>query len=272
MQILHISDIHFRVQYEAAQEGYASVLYRMTNPLELLGRCLERAFSEHPGIKLLMITGDLCDDGKAEDYEVLRTWLTKNLRGIKMIVTPGNHDRKAEFRSGWLGMKVQGEKEADLPYNEHWSGDELDVLSLDSAVFGESDGCFVQGQADWLAEELKKAGDRPSLLMTHHHLLDAHEGIRAVSCPAEIAQLVKESHVTAVMVGHTHHCFAGYWQRKPYYTADGMSFYGIDEPDGSVRFEEKYGYNYYETKQGLIMASEQRTFSENRELANIIFF
>ena len=268
MQILHISDIHFRVQYEAAQEGYASVLYRMTNPLELLDRCLERAFSEHPGIKLLMITGDLCDDGKAEDYEVLRTWLTKNLRGIKMIVTPGNHDRKAEFRSGWLGMKVQGEKEADLPYNEHWSGDELDVLSLDSAVFGESDGCFVQGQADWLAEELKKAGDRPSLLMTHHHLLDAHEGIRAVSCPAEIAQLVKESHVTAVMVGHTHHCFAGYWQRKPY----GMSFYGIDEPDGSVRFEEKYGYNYYETKQGLIMASEQRTFSENRELANIIFF
>ncbi len=272
MQILHISDIHFRVQYEAAQEGYASVLYRMTNPLELLDRCLERAFSEHPGIKLLMITGDLCDDGKAEDYEVLRTWLTKNLRGIKMIVTPGNHDRKAEFRSGWLGMKAQGEKEADLPYNEHWSGDELDVLSLDSAVFGESDGCFVQGQADWLAEELKKAGDRPSLLMTHHHLLDAHEGIRAVSCPAEIAQLVKEGHVTAVMVGHTHHCFAGYWQRKPYYTADGMSFYGIDEPDGSVRFEEKYGYNYYETKQGLIMASEQRTFSENRELANIIFF
>ena len=205
-------------------------------------------------------------------YEVLRTWLTKNLRGIKMIVTPGNHDRKAEFRSGWLGMKAQGEKEADLPYNEHWSGDELDVMSLDSAVFGESDGCFVQGQADWLAEELKKAGDRPSLLMTHHHLLDAHEGIRAVSCPAEIAQLVKESHVTAVMAGHTHHCFAGYWQRKPYYTADGMSFYGIDEPDGSVRFEEKYGYNYYETKQGLIMASEQRTFSENRELANIIFF
>ena len=158
MQILHISDIHFRVQYETAQEGYASVLYRMTNPLELLDRCLERAFSEHPGIKLLMITGDLCDDGKAEDYEVLRTWLTKNLRGIKMIVTPGNHDRKAEFRSGWLGMKVQGEKEADLPYNEHWSGDELDVLSLDSAVFGESDGCFVQGQADWLAEELKKTG------------------------------------------------------------------------------------------------------------------
>ena len=44
-----------------------------------------------------------------------------------------------------------------------------------------------------------------------------------------------------------------------------------DETDLSV-FEEKYGYNYYETKQGLIMASEQRTFSENRELANIIFF
>ena len=41
-----------------------------------------------------------------------------------------------------------------------------------------------------------------------------------------------------------------------------------DETDLSV-FEEKYGYNYYETKQGLIMASEQRTFSENLSLIHI---
>ena len=83
MQILHISDIHFRVQYETAQEGYASVLYRMTNPLELLDRCLERAFSEHPGIKLLMITGDLCDDGKADIMKYSVPGLPKIFAGSK---------------------------------------------------------------------------------------------------------------------------------------------------------------------------------------------
>ena len=41
-----------------------------------------------------------------------------------MIVTlPGNHDRKAEFRSGWLGMSTK-RKEADLPGTViYWSGD-----------------------------------------------------------------------------------------------------------------------------------------------------
>ncbi|MDD6661816.1 MAG: metallophosphoesterase [Lachnospiraceae bacterium] len=271
MQILHISDIHFRRRYEAAQDGYAAVLYRMTNPLTLLDRCLEQAFLEHPGIGLVMITGDLCDDGKAEDYEALRAYLERNLRGAEVVVTVGNHDRKDEFRRGWLGVMPKDDGEGNLAYNVHFNGGELDVLSLDSAVFGESDGRFVQGQADWLEAELKKAGDKPSFLMTHHHLLDAHEGIRAVACPEKIAQLVKESRITAVMAGHTHHCFAGRWQDRPYYTSDGMSFYGIDGM-GSVRFEEKYGYNYYETTQGVVTASEQRTFSENRELANIIFF
>lgn len=271
MQILHISDIHFRVQYEAAQDGYAAVLYRMTNPLKLLDRCLDRAFSEHPGIGLVMITGDLCDDGKAEDYEALRAYLDRNLRGVQMVVTVGNHDRKDAFRRGWLGVTPKDDREGNLAYNAHFSGGELDVLSLDSAVFGESDGRFVDGQAQWLAGELEQIGDKPSLLMTHHHLLDAHEGIRAVACPEEIAQLVKESRITAVMAGHTHHCFAGRWQDRPYYTSDGMSFYGIDGM-GSVRFVEKYGYNYYETTQGMVTESEQRTFSENRELANIIFF
>lgn len=192
MQILHISDIHFRVQYEAAQDGYASVLYRMTNPLILLDRCLEQAFSEHPGIGLLMITGDLCDDGGAADYEALRAYLERNLGGIPIIATTGNHDRKEEFRRGWLGVMPENAAKSSLPYNARWSGEELDVLSLDSAVFGNSDGCFTDGQAQWLAAELEQ-GDKPALLMTHHHLVDAHEGIKAVACPKEIARLVKES-------------------------------------------------------------------------------
>ena len=51
-------------------------------------------------------------------------------------MTVGNHDRKEEFRRGWLGVMPKDDGEGNLAYNVHFNGGELDVLSLDSAVFG----------------------------------------------------------------------------------------------------------------------------------------
>ena len=268
MEILHISDIHFRIQYEKRQDGYGKMLCQMRNPLEKLDFCLEKAFSEHPGIGLVLISGDLCEDGSSADYESLRKFLESRLGTVPMEITLGNHDRKEEFRKGWMGKEEQ-----NLPYNiDHTGGlynhalrlEELAVLSMDSSCYGNSNGQIEEEAVQWLEEMIQKNADLPLLLMTHHHFLDGHETMPAVSCPESLKNLIANTGISAVLCGHTHHCFAGTFLGKPYYTADCMSFYGTNLEAGLVKFEEKYGYNYYETRKGQILRSCQETFSDNK--------
>ena len=163
MEILHISDIHFRIQYEKRQDGYGKMLCQMRNPLEKLDFCLEKAFSEHPGIGLVLISGDLCEDGSAADYESLRKFLESRLGTVPMEITLGNHDRKEEFRKGWMGKEEQ-----NLPYNiDHTGGlynhalrlEELAVLSMDSSCYGNSNGQIEEEAVQWLEEMIQKNTD-----------------------------------------------------------------------------------------------------------------
>ncbi|MCC8065885.1 MAG: metallophosphoesterase [Clostridiales bacterium] len=312
MHILHISDLHYRRNYTAfASDNYERMLSAMTSPLITLDRALDAAFAAHPDIDLLLISGDLCDDGDAEDYRQLRTHLEARLGGIPMLVTLGNHDRKDAFRAGWLctaddmasveapvpaeasdseetpnSEEIRGlagvpnpvetpdsaisadfSELSELPYNAVQKLPGLYILSLDSSAFGCSNGCLPPSQLTWLKKQLQEIGTAPSILMTHHHLLGAHESIPPLPEADTLFRLIQDSNIIGIMCGHTHHCFAGYCADKPYYTADGMSFYGTNLSDGRVKFEEKYGYNYYRIENGCIMENIQRTFSNNRQLA-----
>ena len=112
MKILHISDIHYRQSYEPCEKGYKAVLYRMQSPLEPLGSCLAQARESYPNLDCLLISGDLTEDGTAEDYAQLRQFIEDQVGGLPVVVTLGNHDNKASFYQGWLGQEPSSE-----PYN-----------------------------------------------------------------------------------------------------------------------------------------------------------
>ncbi|MCD7819439.1 MAG: metallophosphoesterase [Lachnospiraceae bacterium] len=283
MHILHISDIHFRRNYNRTDNNYEQMLSAMTNPLIKLDHCLETAFASHPHIELILISGDLCDNGSPEDYRRLREHLDTKFGNIPVLVTLGNHDNKEAFRNGWLRSVSDCEFSADkltqtacegstisdcsFPYNTVLKLQDLYLISLDSSVFGKSDGYVSPSQICWLKEQLHKIGRSPSVLMTHHHLLGAHESIPPLPDEEDLRQAVQDSSIIGVMCGHTHHCFSGYWAGKPYFTSDGMSFYGTNQSDGSVKFEEKYGYNYYHIENGRILRSSLETFSSGKLIA-----
>ena len=103
MEVLQISDIHFRLQYEKKQDGYGKMLCQMRNPLEKLDFCLEKAFSAHPGISLVLISGDLCEDGEAADYEALRKFLERHLGKIHWEIMTG---RKLSGMAGWGKKRI----------------------------------------------------------------------------------------------------------------------------------------------------------------------
>lgn len=256
MKILHISDIHYRKNYEPCEKGYKAVLYRMRNPLFPLEYCLKEAFETYPDLDCLLISGDLTEDGTAEDYAELRSFIEEKSKGRPVIVTLGNHDNKASFCRGWLG------KEESLDFYNHTEviGDTV-IVSWDNSCQGNPDGVITDGQIEWLENTFEKYKDMHIVLMTHHHFMTHQASVPAVECGDYFPELLKRYQIDCLLCGHTHHKFAYFYGDVPYYTVDGMSFYADLLMNGAVRFRETYGYNYYEIEEGIV--KEHRTATLN---------
>lgn len=234
MTFLHISDTHYLHRYPPVESGYMSIFPRMTNPLKQLDLCFE---SIDPAcLDFVLLSGDLTERGDAEDYRRLKKHLAGLLGDIPLVVTLGNHDIKQAFYEGWLGMKNKAG-----PYNRVEKVGPLSIISLDSSIEGLPDGLIGPAQCRWLADTLHALGDAPSLLMTHHHLLENQCQTACVPAVPEFMELVAKSHILGIFCGHTHHNYAGSYAGKPYFTADSLSFVGHGTADGQVRFEECSG-------------------------------
>ncbi len=254
MNILHMSDIHFCQSYAQFETGYKGMISKMTNPLEHLAISLAHV-KDRVSLDLVIVSGDLTEDGTVEDYRYLKDWLTKELGEIPLVVTLGNHDIKANFRVGWLD-----EEGSDAPYNELSSFADFHVLSVDSSVYGMADGQLTQPQFDWLETQLETLKDKPIILVTHHHLLEHQSSTPCLPESVQLLKLIERYPVVALLNGHTHHAYTGDLLGIQYYTAAGMSFVGEDEGQGLVRFEERYGYNLYTLNRGEIKQQTTENF------------
>lgn len=239
MNILHISDIHFRKEYLPAASGYQEMLTRMHSPLIALEKCLTRILQQTT-IDLLIISGDLTEDGAIEDYRFLKKWLQQIIGKTEILVTLGNHDIKTNFRVGWCE-----EEPSLLPYNQVLDYPDFTIISFDNSCHGEADGVADAAQFGWLRQTLAHLVNRPILLVTHHHLLTQQSSMPPWPGTETFLNLIAPYDIRCIFNGHTHHPFVGTVQKIPYFTAASMSFMGEDEGNGKVRFEEAYGYNFY---------------------------
>ena len=260
MNILHLSDIHFRTNYEKPENDYQAMLTKMRNPLLPVVTCIQ-SLKKQTSIDLLLISGDLTEDGEVEDYMFLKQFLLKQLENVEILVTLGNHDIKSNFRQGWL-EQVPSEK----PYNFVSTFSDFYLVSFDSAIYGQSDGWLSKFQLDWLVQTLMKLNDKPVLLMTHHHLFDYQNTTLPLPQAAQLMKIIKHSTVTAVFNGHTHHPFICSMGTSPCYTAASMSFIGIDTQDGQIRFEECWGYNLYQIEDGRLKSQKIAHFQDGKLL------
>ncbi len=261
MKILHISDIHYRQSYEPCEKGYKAVLYRMQSPLEPLGRCLAQARESYPDLDCLLISGDLTEDGTAEDYAQLRQFIEDQVGGLPVVVTLGNHDNKASFYQGWLGQEPSSE-----PYNCVAHFGDTAIISWDTSVQGNPDGVITPQQMQWLKDAFAQIQDRHIILMTHHHFMEHQASVPAIPDQKEFPELLRDRQIDCLLCGHTHHKFAYFYGDVPYYTVDGMSFYADLLMNGAVRFRETYGYNYYKIDDGMVSEHRTATFNTGKVL------
>ena len=113
----------------------------------------------------MIFTGDLADQGEPEAYAKLRAIVDPACKalGAKVIWAMGNHDNRANFRTGLLDQTGN-----DAPVDHSYFINGLRVITLDTSVPGYHHGELSDAQLDWLAAELDTPAPDGTILALHH--------------------------------------------------------------------------------------------------------
>jgi len=206
--IAHVSDTHFGGPPDARARAEAVLAHLL-------------AMDPRPDV--LLVTGDIADHGRPEEYaearEVLDAW-----PGPRLVGT-GNHDVREELTRGLLG------REPDGPVLEVLEAADLRLLMLDSLVSARDGVRIDHGELDpaqlaWLDEQLS-LDDKPAFVCLHHPPADLGLGLMApilLKDPEPLELVIrKHRHVLATLVGHAHTACATTFAGRPLLVGGGTA-------------------------------------------------
>jgi 3',5'-cyclic AMP phosphodiesterase CpdA len=151
----------------------------------------------------LVVTGDLTDNGSAEEYATLRGLLQP--LGIRPHVIPGNHDVRAPLREAF-GLPGAGDEHVSYAVDLG----PLRLIALDSTIPGANPGALDEGRLEWLDAELGRAPEQPTVIAMHHPpFLTAMPDFDAIGLAAAgregLAELLgRHPQVLRIIAGHVH--------------------------------------------------------------------
>jgi 3',5'-cyclic AMP phosphodiesterase CpdA len=128
-------------------------------------RVLEHLAALRPQPGLLVLSGDLADDGAVDSYRHLQGALARWTGPVRFAL--GNHDGREHFRA------VFGDSHfADGFVQGRSACGGLQVVVLDSLEEGRHGGAFCEARAQWLRQALQEIGGAPVLVFLHHPPVD----------------------------------------------------------------------------------------------------
>lgn len=202
MLIAQISDPHIRP---------AGQLYQgVADSNRMFGEAIDHLHALDRRPDLVLLTGDLVDEGRPEEYAQARRLLAK--LEIPYLVIPGNHDRRENFRTAFADhayLPVEGAL--------HYCIDEhpVRIVALDSCVPGHHHGGVdAQGLA-WLQRTLEAHRAKPTLLMLHHPPfvsgIPYMDTYRYMDTPPLEAIVRGAPNIELVLCGHVHRTMLRRW-------------------------------------------------------------
>ncbi len=181
---------------------------RMAGHLERVGRELGEGRRRLAGA---IINGDCALlKGESGDYRTLVSLLEPvRASGVPVWCTLGNHDQREQFRAVVGG----GTPEPGSPSDRQVAvlrTPRVNLFLLDSLeVTNQTPGRLGPAQLEWLAQALDRHGDKPAVVLGHHHLEsgEVRSGLR--DSQALLAVLEARRQVKLYVYGHTH-----VWKRE----------------------------------------------------------
>lgn len=149
------------------------------------------------GPDIVVVTGDLTDDGYAYEYDIAKRYIDRIETGNLMVV-PGNHDVRNE------GYKLFEEIfQTRFP---HYKNDTVTILGIDSTEPDIDDGRIGRGNYAYIRERLSPAKEI-KIVALHHHLIPIPATGRERNIPVDAGDVLRlciESGVDIVFSGHKH--------------------------------------------------------------------
>ncbi|MGZ4774701.1 MAG: metallophosphoesterase family protein [Oryzihumus sp.] len=225
-RILHLSDTH--VTASGFDEDGVDALGALD---QLLHDCRHLT-----NLDLVVVTGDIADDGSAEGCALVRDRVGRfaGSRGIPHLYATGNHDRRPGFSSA-LGTGHLDGHGADVGVRLDGLDDEraavssvggLRLITLDSLVPGAAHGIVSRAQLDALRELLRDPAPHGTVLALHHPPIHTPTApwMREAGLHNrdELAAVITGTDVVAVLCGHFHLQFGGHLGGIPVWATPGV--------------------------------------------------
>lgn len=215
--VAQISDTHVR-----ADDGGAAA--------DALRRAMAQAARYE--VDAILLTGDLVNDERADEYKVLADALIDPPAPYYLM--PGNHDDRALLRQAFP-THAYLPKQGPLSYTiENFP---VRIVMLDQTVPGQVHGEITAEQADWLDDTLAAAPERPTIVALHHPPFATHDllfdtiGLRNGEAFAVV--IARHRQVARVICGHHHRFAVGVAGHAPVIVAPSTSWtYGLAMREG----------------------------------------
>lgn len=196
MLIAQLSDLHIRPH---------GVLYQgLVDSNTQCKQAIEQLNALHPRPDVVIISGDLVDEGSPAEYAMAKTLLTAIEQPLLLI--PGNHDHRERFRAAFSD-EVCGAREGPLHFVAADLGP-VRIIGLDISVPGEHHGDMDPATLAWLEQALAQEPTRPTLIMLHQPpFLSGIPYIDTYACRngQRLAQVVERyPAVERIVCGHIH--------------------------------------------------------------------
>lgn len=194
--LAQISDLHITAS--------GRLSYRVVDSVGMARACVKHVLSLKQRPHAVVITGDLTDSGRPEEYALLRELIAPLEMPVYLI--PGNHDERGALRAAFADHAYLGQSSAAILYTIE--AHPLRIVALDTVIPGESGGALAAESIAWLDRALAQAPDRPTVVLMHHPPFTTYIG-HMDACglrnPQPLATVIRRHpQVERILCGHVH--------------------------------------------------------------------
>jgi 3',5'-cyclic AMP phosphodiesterase CpdA len=152
----------------------------------------------------MVITGDLVDFGRADEYAHLRKLLSP--LPMPYYLLPGNHDERGALRAAFTDHAYLRQWQPYIQYAiDDWP---LRIVAIDTVIPGEGGGRLDAERLAWLDRMLAAAHDKPTVVLMHHPpfptLIGHMDRIGLEGSDALAAVIKRHPQVERILCGHLH--------------------------------------------------------------------
>ncbi|MEZ5320507.1 MAG: metallophosphoesterase [Microthrixaceae bacterium] len=209
MLIAQITDPHVTVEGSMIR----SLVDTPARLAEALAQCA--ALPRTPD--LILMTGDLVNDGTAAEYDLLAEVLAGTPAPILPI--PGNHDDPERLATTFAHLDccpvaLPDRRPFHYTYDGHVEADHVRFVALDSTLAGHHSGRITPESAAWLDDRLAESRV-PTIVFLHHTPYATgswwfdYQGVAGADLLREV--VCAHPHVLRVVAGHVHRATSTQW-------------------------------------------------------------